>query len=379
MDCIKCKNEIPEGSLYCNHCGKKQTVTKARHRKRAHGTGTISKDTRYKNPYIAHAPASKYSKSRVYIGAYPTMREAQEAIEQYIREGRPELYNSTLADIYAKWSELHFKSVSDSAISLYTSMWKRFKDIQGIKMRDIRTDHFQSIVNQATSKSASDTIKAMAVMLCKYAMENDIINKNYASFVKVPKFEKKEKKIFTKAEISVLWQHADDKRVQVILFMIYTGLRIGELLALKKPDIHLESGYIIAGEKTEAGRNRLIPIPSSIPELYSFVASWMNSAEGDNLFPMNQVTFRNVIFYPPLIEYGIDNGEILSPSKCRMIGNHHTPHSTRHTFASMSAAAGIQPENLQKIIGHSDFSTTADIYVHQDTETLCAEMAKLKK
>ena len=56
-----------------------------------------------------------------------------------------------------------------------------------------------------------------------------------------------------------------------------------------------------------------------------------------------------------------------------------TPHSTRHTFASLSSAAGLRPENLQKIIGHANFSTTAQVYIHQDIDTLLHEMGKLKK
>ena len=59
--------------------------------------------------------------------------------------------------------------------------------------------------------------------------------------------------------------------------------------------------------------------------------------------------------------------------------NHLTPHSTRHTFASLSASAGMRPENLQKIIGHADYSTTADIYIHKDISELIDEMSKLKR
>ena len=378
MNCIKCKKEIPEGSVFCNHCGKKQTVTKAKYRKRANGTGTISKDKRYKKPYIAHAPNSRYGKQRVYIGSFATMREAQDAIEKYIREGKPEFYNATLSDIYKKWSEIHFKRVSDSAINLYTSMWKRFKNIQEIKMRDIRTVHFQGIVNQATSKSAADTIKVMAVMLCKYAMENDIINKNYAEFIKIPKYEKKEKKIFTKQEIAVLWEHSEDKRAQAILFMIYTGFRIGEFLAIKISDVNLNEGYIVGGEKTKAGRNRVVPIPPNIPELTDFVRKWISESKDGRLFPIDVSDFRQNYFYSLIIELGFAQG-YKERSSYIFSTPHHTPHSTRHTFASLSAAAGMQPENLQKIIGHSNFSTTADIYMHQDIETLRSEMGKIKK
>lgn len=378
MNCIKCKKEIPEGSLYCNHCGKKQTVTKAKYRKRAHGTGTISKDNRYKKPYIAHAPNSRYGKNRVYIGSFATMREAQDAIEKYIREGRPELYNATLGDIYQKWSGIHFKQVSDSAVSLYSAMWKRFETVQEIKMRDIRTAHFQDIVNGATSKSACDTIKTMAIMICKYAMENDIINKNYAEFIKIPKFEKKEKIIFSHSEIAILWEHSDDKRAQIVLFMIYTGLRVGELLSLKIADVHIDEGYIVGGEKTEAGKNRVVPLPPAIPELADFLKSWVDQAKNGYLFHMSSSRFRLDVFYPLMIDLHFDDGFKVG-NLFKFSGSHHTPHSTRHTFASISAAAGIRPENLQKIIGHANFSTTADIYVHQDIEVLRREMGKISK
>lgn len=86
-------------------------------------------------------------------------------------------------------------------------------------------------------------------------MENDIVVKNYAEFVKVPKFEKKEKRIFTAEEIASLWKCSDQKPVQAVLFMIYTGFRIGEVLALRVEDVHLSEGYIIGGEKTEAGKD----------------------------------------------------------------------------------------------------------------------------
>lgn len=380
MRCIKCRKEIPEGSLYCNHCGKKQTATRARTHKRSHGTGTISRDKRYKKQWIAHAPASSYTNNRVYLGCYETRQEAQEAIDEYIRNGRPDLYNASLLEVYKLWSGIHFQRVSQSAVNLYTSMWKRFEPISGLPMRDIRTAHFQNIVNRATSKSAAETLKAMACMLCKYAMENDILSKNYGDFIKIPKFQKKEKRIFTREEISILWEHSDDKRVQVILFMIYTGLRVGELAALKVSDVHLDEGYIICGEKTDAGRNRFVPLPPNIPELSEFLRSWMADAEGERIIHHTGSYIREEYFYHALIDLGIAKGTKRKNSRLyKMEGDYPTPHSARHTFASLSSAAGLKPENLQKIIGHANFNTTAEVYIHQDVERLKEEMSKLTK
>lgn len=380
MLCVKCKKEIPDGSAFCNHCGKKQVRDQARKRKRIHGTGSITKDTRNKaHPWIAHAPSSRFGKSRTYLGSFTTYKEAQEAIDKYIREGRPELYGATLETIYKLWSETHFRNVSDSAVSLYSAMWKRFDDIKAIKMEDVRTVHFQEIVNRATSKSAAETIKALSTMLCRYAMQNDVIAKNYAEFVKIPKFDKKEKLIFTQAQITELWKHADDKRVQVVLFLIYTGLRIGELAALTPDNVHLDDGYIICGEKTEAGKNRVVPLPPAIPELSTFLHEWIAASTGHTVLGLTIAKIRDEMFYSALHDLGM----IEATSKGRQYefkDKHHlTPHSCRHTFASMCAAAGIQPDQLQKIIGHANYQTTADVYIHNDLDTLRTAMSKISR
>lgn len=119
MICKKCKKTIPDESIFCNLCGKKQiTKQKSRHRKRAHGSGTIKKDMRYKKPYIAYAPSSSNGSGRTYIGAYPDMKTAQFALENFIKNGRPKLYNATLEDIYNIWSSTHFMQIGQDGINL---------------------------------------------------------------------------------------------------------------------------------------------------------------------------------------------------------------------------------------------------------------------
>ena len=367
MLCIKCGKDIADSSAYCNYCGKKQTEDKkVKYHKRERGSGTIYQDKRYKKPWLAFAPSSEYGQGRQYIGCYATRNEARAALEEFNKNGRPELYNATLADIYEMWSKIHFNSVSYSAVKLYSSMWKRFKNVQDLPVRELRTAHIQEIVNSATSKSSAEIIKAMATMLCKFAMENDIVVKNYAEFVKVPKFEKKEKRIFTAEEIASLWKCSDQKPVQAVLFMIYTGFRIGEVLALRVEDVHLSEGYIIGGEKTEAGKNRIVPIPPSIPELKTFLRQWCSEIGSGRLFPMSHQRFREDIFDAALSASGI-------------VPEGLTPHCTRHTFASLSSASGIKPESLQKIIGHANYSTTAEVYIHQDIAKLIEEMSKIKR
>lgn len=380
MICKKCRKEIADNSVYCNFCGKKQASTTVRHRKRTHGTGTIRKDMRYKNPYIAIAPSSPNGAGRLYIGSFPDVKSAQEALEDFIKHGRPDLYNATLSDIYDLWSDIHFKRIKDPAV--WKAMWKRMEPIHKVKMSDIRTAHFQPFVNAAASKSSATKIKSLALMLCRFAMENDLIDKNYAEFIKLPKFEKSKKIIFTADQLNTLWQHSNDKRIQVILSMIYMGFRLGEIIILTPDNIHFDNGYVIGGIKTEAGTDRVIPFPPNIPEIEGFFRSWMSDKTQGRLFPMDEKQFRHTYFYQPLSELGMINGQLRPGTGNSWIfpDKHHlTPHSTRHTFASLSAAAGMRPENLQKIIGHADYSTTADIYIHKDIPELIEEMSKLKR
>ncbi|MDE5738552.1 MAG: site-specific integrase [Oscillospiraceae bacterium] len=377
MLCIKCKKEIPNESVYCLYCGKKQKKTeKKRTRKRPHGTGTISRDNRHKKPWTAHAPY--HNGKRLYLGNYASAKEAQMAIDAYIRDGHSQSQD-TLQEVYQAWSEVHYQQVSQSAINLYCSTWKHFSEIQQLRMCDIKTPDFQKIVNQAKSKSACQIIKILAGLLCKYAIENDMIQKNYADFIKIPLFEKKEKKIFSQEDLTILWQNQNDKRVQMILFMIYTGLRIGELAMLKISDINLENNYLICGEKTKAGKNRIVPLPVNIPEITEFIKNWIQQAESDNLLGLTVSQIRNQYFYPALVDLQLVTPVAKSHGRYVFESEHYTPHSTRHTFASISASVGMQPENLQKIIGHANFSTTAEIYIHQDIKTLCTEMEKLRK
>jgi len=365
MNCIKCKKEIQADMLYCPYCGKKQTATKAKYHKRESGTGTIVKDTRYKKQWLAYAPMYGHQLTRKYIGCYSTRAEAAAAIEEFIKNGRPDYYNATFQQVYDLWSAQHYKAITASGAGQYRSMWKWYEPLYTVKMADLRAADYQGIVDKAKSAAAANKLIALASMINTYAMENDIIQKDYSAFVKPPKFEKKEKKIFSREDIAALWAHSDDLNVQTVLIMIYTGFRVGEIMGLKKSDIHFDKGYMIGGEKTESGKNRIIPFPPQIPELKEFMQNQMTRYDSEILFPIDQSTFRKTIFNPAL-------------QAAELTGN-YTPHSTRHTFATLSAAAGIKPENLQKIIGHANFSTTAEVYIHQDLTILQEEMNKITK
>ena len=115
--------------------------------------------------------------------------------------------------------------------------------------------------------------------------------------------------------------------------------------------------YVVGGEKTEAGRNRIIPIRPEGKQYFAYFAGrakgplFLSGCDGQKV-PAN---FRWRDFYPLLDRLGIGR---------------KTPHATRHTYASRAVKEGLAPEMLQKILGHANYSTTANIYTHIDAETL---------
>lgn len=387
MKCIKCNQLIPDGSVFCNHCGKKQVVSqpKSTVHRRAKGTGTIRLDKRKANPYIVYAPRTSHSSAQRYLASFKTRKEAQLFLESYVDEQFPELYNAKLSEVYELWKAKHFPTLSRSGELGYQAAYKSISKLSNSKMRLLKTADFQECVDSVAATGASrsklEKIRQLCSQLCKYSMENDIIDKNYAQFITLPKREKKDKNIFTEEDRRVLWEHSADKRVQIILVMIYTGFRIGELAMLKKTDINFDTHYMVGGEKTEAGRNRVVPFPTEIPEIEQFVARWCEDSEGEVLINKSVKDIREKMFYPCLAELGLIAPPIKSPTtgKDVYVKPRLTPHCTRHTFASICVEANLKPENLQKIIGHADFSTTANIYVHQDVEQLKREMGKIKK
>lgn len=198
-------------------------------------------------------------------------------------------------------------------------------------------------------------------------MSQDIISQNYAQFLKMPKSDKKEKEIFSTSDIKILLSHDSDETAMIILMLIFSGMRIGELFDIKKENVYLDDvpPRIIGGKKTEAGTNRIIPIHSQILKYIKYFYDkpgkyLISNSQGQR---MSENNFRNREYYPYLEDHNIEK---------------KSPHSTRHTFATMLQAEGAKPEDLIRVIGHTDYKTTTENYIHQDITKLSEMIEKLK-
>lgn len=360
MLCVKCKETIDDDSIYCKWCGKKQVKTAApKALKRPNGTGTVYKlSGRRRQPWVA-------AMEKEVIGYYPDKTSAMAALEAFSVKGFCDGFNDTLEDVYERWKSSHFRDIDAKGREGYEMAWRRLEPIQNRKMRTIKVIDFQKIIDEAMtltknpkplSRSGKEKIKQLCSQLCKQAIQDEIINRNYGEFIKLDKQEKVEKEIFSKSDIEKLFGDYSET-AKIICTLIYTGFRINELFGIKRTDVNLEGNYMTGGEKTEAGKNRIVPIHEKVRP---FIEDWYDNGHtylvtNASGCPKDANNFRNREYYPLLEKLNIDR---------------KNPHCTRHTFASLMSAAGVRPEVLQKIIGHANYSTTANIYIHNDINEL---------
>lgn len=360
MRCKKCDVELLNGSVFCHACGKKQIEPKKKYIKRANGTGTVYRlSGKRRRPWIA-------AKGRVVIGYYEKKGEALDALNALVGKDITERYNMTFKEVYEAWKTEHFRGLTDNGIEGYETAYKHFESLFNETFRAIRTSDYQKIVDALADKGRKrptmEKVKQLASQMSKWAVREEIISTNFAQFIKLPEAEKAEKDIFTAADIRKLKESRDDA-AKLVIILVYTGMRIGELFSLETERVF--KNYCIGGEKSEAGRDRIIPIPA---ECRSEMAYFRSRAEGKPLLidgydgNRSVENFRKRDYYPLLETLGIEK---------------KPPHSTRHTYASMAVTAGIKPEILQKILGHADYSTTANIYVHADIDALVKAAEKI--
>lgn len=350
MQCRKCHAGIPDESKYCLYCGAKQEPDKRKALKRANRTGTVYKlQGRRRRPWAA-------AKGQTVIGYYETKTAALEALNRLAGRSLDERYNMTFSEVFAAWKEEHYRDISSSGITSYNRAYDVFAPLHNRKFRELKTADFQAVIDKYMHQSHSTVSKhkQLITQMSEWAKREELITTNFAAYVKLPEKVRKEKEIFSDDDIAKL--EADgSETARIILILIYTGMRIGELFALPLEDYH--ETYVIGGEKTAAGRNRIIPIRSERRGYFRYFA---DNADGPLLlsgYTGDRVAanFRRRNYYPLLDRLGIER---------------KTPHATRHTYASRARKAGMPPEILQKILGHADYSTTANIYVHTDIEAL---------
>lgn len=341
------------------------------------GFGTIIKlSGNRRKPYYARGPAYETidGYKRDSIGYFETRQEALDALAA--RRLNPERPISAdklrLSELYAEWKQIAFVGISQTTIDNYRASWNYLAPLATYPVKDIRTAHWQKVLDRVcrSGKSASTVKKVRLLMnrLSEYAVETDIIDKNYANFTKLPKFEQTEKDIFNDIELLKIERGAANNVgiSSIILFMCYTGWRIQEVCNLTVFNYNETERTLTGGIKTDAGKNRTVFIPDKVIEIVRHYASQNGPALfcyelNGRLQAYNTKRLRTE-FYNTLDSLGIQSADA-DPKRL-------TPHSTRHTYNSMLNRAGVDTATRMKLMGQVSEQTNQRVYTHTDLEQM---------
>lgn len=330
---------------------------------------------------------------------YKTKGEATSALAEYLKNPY-DLNNKdiTFEQLYKKWFDEYIDTDEHESIKYrvkaayrYCSLIynKKFREITIIDMKDCIYKGTATCVRgkykgeqRLASPQSKEIIKYLFNHIYDYALEARLVERNYAREFTLDKkvFQEKEKNYkskvpFSKEEIDKLWESIEFVPfADMIVYACYSGWRPTELIKLKIKDVDLKNGFIKGGMKTNAGKNRLVPIHPLVSFIVEKYYKEAKSVGSDYLF--NDVNNKFGI--------GLSYDQYLSRFNKVMNSLHFrteiTPHYTRHTFITKAKSREVNMNEyvLKIIVGHDVGDLTEHVYTHRELNDLKEEMCKIK-
>ena len=368
MLCVKCKAELPDGSAFCNICGKKQITGQKRRSSssRPNGTGSVYRrgktwECAVVRGYVVDE-TGKCKTVRSTKGGFKTKKAAMDYIPTL--QATPTRKIPTLLDLWSQYkTSKKYLKLSESRKQKYDIAWNKLENLWFCKIDSLTTFDLQNAVdsNADTYYPARD-LKDLLSKLYQTAMPDEFVKSNLAEFIELPDLNAKEQKPFHADEIAKLWTDYTGGSwwTGYILLMIYTGMMPGELLDARKDNIDWNGKQIVgAGKKTAKRRETPIVLADIILPV---LADLCEHTSGDKLIRINKDRFYETYY------------EVLERAGCRRL----PPYSCRHTAATTLALENIPPSIIQKIMRHARYSTT-EKYIHISIDPMLEAVNKLPK
>lgn len=270
-----------------------------------------------------------------------------------------EMTFSQVYDMYYDWKygEHAPKKLSEQSRTSTRAAYLNCSRIHDKVFRDLQLPDLQACLNECTLKKSSlELIMSLLRQMYKFAEPRNLCDKNYAQYLTMPDADDDEHGVpFSDEDLKKLWEHKEDPIVEMIIIMCYSGYRI---IAYKTIEVNMDTWYFKGGVKTDAGKDRIVPVHSAIQP---FVAARMKRY--GELLPVLPDRFRNKM-YKVLDSLGIER---------------HTPHDCRHTFSRLCEKYGVNENDRKRMLGHK-FGTdiTNGIYGHRTVEELRFEIEKIQ-
>lgn len=274
----------------------------------------------------------------------------------------------TFAELYARWLPKHieYSSVSDSTIHGYESSYKHCVYLYDVPVAEIKYSHLQTVIDGMGSLSyaSKKKVRNLLSLLWAYARQMDYTSNDYTGLLRIGKNRPvNPHHAISRRKVNALWKMTDVPGIDIILILIYTGLRNGELRALLKSDVNRRQKYIrIRKSKTAAGV-RIIPIHSRI---WPFVEGRL-SCNGSHLIADDSG-----------MPYTYSRLARLFTRVMKLVhGEKHKLHDTRHTCATWLDNAEVNDNARKMILGHTRHDVTNGVYTHKNLRQLRKAIEKI--
>lgn len=352
--------------------------------KRPNGTGTIVKlPGKRRKPYairisdgVTISQAGRVVQKRKYVEYFKTAREAQEYLDRY--NGTEDMTekvkmsskkdNPTFATVYEElisYMEDRPKKMSDSFYKSLNSAYNNLSGLHKIKFKNIDYEILQKEIakNKSLSQSALNNIKNLLRKMYKQALKKKYVAEDLSVLCDYD-FKKTGLDIhspFSRNEIQAIYDDVPSEERDMLLILLYTGIRAQELLMLETSNVYLDERYFITGVKTAAGKNRIIPIHNDI-------------------LPIVQTHFDPNRYYYWDVQ---GSQRIYQTLRWRFdrylkkMGLNHLPHDTRHTTATLMHDCNMPEMYIKLILGHRIDDITQKVYIHTTPDRLVTEMNKV--
>ena len=408
--CPECGHSVSDKAISCPSCGYPinipTTVTEQiakrkpkRHRKLPNGSGSIKHlSGKRSRPWAAYPPVTEFKLNGSpilgsAIGYFKTYDEAYQALMLYnntpddIRKTNvsfsalcaamfsnrsgsisSEHINITFAELYNQYFENKYekskKKLSNASKGSTRAAFNNCKKLHDRKFVELRKADLQDVVDTCPLKHSSlELIVSLFKGMYAYALQNDIIEKDYSQFVTINIPDDDESGVpFSPDALDLLWKHSKREDVGMILLMIYTGFRIA---AFRNITYNEAEQYFQGGVKTAAGKNRIVPLHPAVQGFAKVFADQYCS--GDKVFSDQAC---RASFHATLASLGLSMSNT---------GTKHTPHDCRHTFSWLCDKYGVDDLSKHLLMGHSlgnDVEKT--VYGHRTIDELRFEIEKIK-
>lgn len=408
VKCPECELQVSDKASTCPHCGyPMQPNIKARkprnknnkRRRLPNGFGQISeiKNRNLRNPFRAMISVGKDENGRPICkplkpeSYFPTYNDAYAALVEYNKNPYDLEPSITVKELYEKWLPEHEKTVK--SVRSIESAWSYCSAVYGMRVKDLRARHVKGCMDEGTSTyrgvirtpsaSMKNQIKSLFNLMLDYALEYELIDRNYSrtfnlseETIKEIVTVKQEHIPFTDEEMDLLWQHVDDKiMVDILLIQCYSGWRPQELGLLELKDVDLDNWVFSGGMKTEAGTGRVVPIHSRIR--YLVERKYKEAQQLGSLYLFNYTDPNARLKNTALTYARYQKGFSMIRDELKLNPDHR-PHDGRKHFVTMAKKYKLDEYAIKYMVGHKISDITEKVYTQREFEWLKEEIEKIK-